>query len=1278
MKKQLVLNVFLLFCSFFATFEGIGQTLPGTYKTSWVGNTFGEGLACDRTCGRWVQNDVLAATISPTGTIYTNSEWDEGGRQAGIYTYNNVIGNLSTGEYIPNVGKVGKEYSAKGFAVAVNTNNAFATMGGSIYKYNLNGSGGVSFATCKAYGLSANSSVLAASDNESNLVRLYNTSGGQIRQWSVTKPGAIAVAPNGDIWVVTCTGRGGDVDKKYWTFNQGGITKIQHYSSTGSFINEISDPQGTNSWLPTSLAFHSDGRLMIGDAGMRSQILLYNVSGTPTLNATFGDYGGIGSGTPGQATPKKFWGITGVGCTSDGKIMVAMYERGSAIRTFDANGNMIGALYGLHFADNMDVDPASDGTELYGINERISLDLSKSAGAEWSLTGITYHKNAYPTDPRGTRNVLDMASTFMRRVNGNLIMYATGMYAGTLDIYKFQNDLAIFCQTISLGTSAYEPDTDGNIWYVANNTIKKIPLTGFSAGTPTFGASQDIAPNPGGISTIERIYYNKAKDEMYFTGETPAGDWGVIGAKIAKYTNWSTSRTLAWKRDLPYGPGTPGTNRQKAISFTDDYFFTVGVVVRCLVNVFRTSDGLKAGEMIPGPEVNGLDATGWVDIPYGIRSFKRSTGEYLVLVEEDGYGKTLMFRWSPSGCTASIPFVPSNLSASSISASQINLTWSDTSGNEDGFRVERKTGSGGTYSEIATVGSNITSYSNIGLAASTQYYYRVRSYNCAGSSNYTAEANATTQASGGSAVKLTGTQFDNITPYSAGTDGDKGFDSNTNSFVDAASASGAYTGLDFGSTKSITSIKYYPRANWAARMNGGKFQGSSDGVNYTDVYTISTTPSYSWTTISVSGSFRYMRYLSAANGYCNVAEIEFWGDSGTTIGVTGVSMNPTTANVVAGATQQLTATVSPANATNKNVSWTSGATSVATVNASGLVTAVSAGTAVITVTTQDGNFSATCSITVTAANVTVTGVTVSPTAASLAIGGTQLLTATVAPSNATNKNVTWSSNATGVATVNSSGMVTAVAPGTAIITVTTVDQAKTATATITVQSPCTDSKLTGAQADNIDPNMAGSDGNIAFDGNTSTFVDAKAASGAYTQLDFGTAKNIKSIKFYPRASWAARMNGGKFQGSNDGTSFTDVYTITTTPAYAWNTVNINVSYRYMRYLSPSNGYCNVAEIEYWGGCAVSGASASDVIVVDEPSTEIAVYPNPADNGTFTIILPFKGESVVRVYSLSGVLVYEETSSDDVHEIPLQTLSQGWYIIRITHAGRTFSEKVFLK
>ncbi|HEY4271533.1 MAG TPA: fibronectin type III domain-containing protein, partial [Candidatus Udaeobacter sp.] len=87
---------------------------------------------------------------------------------------------------------------------------------------------------------------------------------------------------------------------------------------------------------------------------------------------------------------------------------------------------------------------------------------------------------------------------------------------------------------------------------------------------------------------------------------------------------------------------------------------------------------------------------------------------------------------------------PTALTATTVSSSQINLTWTDNSSSETGFKIERSPVNDLYFTQIATVGANVTTFTDSGLAESTKYYYRVRAYNAMANSTYTSEKNATT------------------------------------------------------------------------------------------------------------------------------------------------------------------------------------------------------------------------------------------------------------------------------------------------------------------------------------------------------------------------------------------------------------------------------------------------------------------------------------------------------------------------------------------------------
>lgn len=145
---------------------------------------------------------------------------------------------------------------------------------------------------------------------------------------------------------------------------------------------------------------------------------------------------------------------------------------------------------------------------------------------------------------------------------------------------------------------------------------------------------------------------------------------------------------------------------------------------------------------------------------------------------------------------------------------------------------------------------------------------------------------------------------------------------------------------------------------------------------------------------------------------------------------------------------QLTASVSPDNASNKDVVWSTSDEKVASVNDSGLVEAVGNGTATITVTTVDGNYKDECSVSV---SISVTDVKISPNSLTLMVGETHALTAIVEPEMAFDKSVSWESSYPAIAAVDHNGVVEAKEEGSATITVKTRDGGKRADCSVLVK-----------------------------------------------------------------------------------------------------------------------------------------------------------------------------------------------------------------------------------
>ncbi len=327
------------------------------------------------------------------------------------------------------------------------------------------------------------------------------------------------------------------------------------------------------------------------------------------------------------------------------------------------------------------------------------------------------------------------------------------------------------------------------------------------------------------------------------------------------------------------------------------------------------------------------------------------------------------------------------------------------------------------------------------------------------------------------------------------------------------------------------------------------------------------------------------------------------------VDVTGVTLDKNTMTLaLVNGSGTLTATVAPANATNKDVTWASSNTSVATVDANGNVTAVGEGTTTITVTTADGGKTASCEVTVSAAQtaVAVTGVTLNKTTLTLTVGSSETLTATVAPANATNQAVAWSSGAPAIATVDANGKVTAVTEGRVTITVTTGDGGKTATCEVTVTAAPAPGGLT-----------------IAFNANGGTVAPATATTGANGKL---TSLPTPTRSGYTFDGWFTAATGG--DAVNTNTVFTQNTTI-----YAHWTAN-----------SGSGGSGGGG-----GGGSGGGGSSSSTVKVPVSGDDNSVQVSASVSGTTATV---GGLDTKQLDTVAG-----DSSKDSMVEVDLTGLKQ---------------------
>ena len=613
------------------------------YTTGWIANT--HGTATTR-----VGNVARSMWVAPEGVIYTASMWDEG--EGGIAIYQNG----------QNIGSIGAHAEFQGGAITGNSTSLFAALqfnttygSGKVGRYNRTSRTRDLLITVSATtterladvitGLATSGSLLYASDFPGNRVRVFTTSGVWLRDISVEGPGALAVDAGGNIWVA-----------------QQSMGAVIQFSPTGERENTIQLPVKAQ---PSSLYFDSfSGQLWIGDEGPDMNIKIYDVSGAPYAAGTFGVQGGFlntVTGIKGQVGDRRFTRVTGIGRDSARNLYVLNNPWGGSwdlgrnggtdIHAYDGTGILRWQLQSVNFEGNAAPDPATDGAIFYGGMNIYSGTLGGTFIAN-TIDPITY-----PSDPRINLADHERGEHFaqLASVGGHRILVAASQNPDTFYFFHFSpasGYIAIPDSTLpgtSFGTAekvrnGFCLDSKGDIWAGLDktNVITHYPLTGFDTnGKPLWGAAITM-PIPSTISQLTRIIYLPESDTMILSqGATGSTDWTAVGSRVEVYHGWRAGNRSAPNPVINIAGANP-----KSIVAAGNYLFVGYVHTVPNIDAFNLTTG-KLDTTFVNSNPNAVDVGNDEDSMYGLRAYRRSTGQYEITKDNYNDSSIVVYRWTP-------------------------------------------------------------------------------------------------------------------------------------------------------------------------------------------------------------------------------------------------------------------------------------------------------------------------------------------------------------------------------------------------------------------------------------------------------------------------------------------------------------------------------------------------------------------------------------------------------------------------------------------------------
>ena len=404
--------------------------------------------------------------------------------------------------------------------------------------------------------------------------------------------------------------------------------------------------------------------LWIGDAGPDQNEKTYDTR-TFTLVSTFGVKGGYldtTTGTKGQVGSLRFTRIDGMCKDAAGNLYILCQPWGGSwdhgrtggtdLYAYSPTGKLLYNLRALNFEAIAAPDPATDATTFYS-GENI---YSGTGSADWNFVANTVDPFTYPSDPRldVTYRGRGLHFGMVANVNGNRILAATDQDPDNFSMYHFNPTVSgyiaipdgwvttIFNVTPHI-RHGFALDSQGGVWAGLDKTttITYWPLTGFASdGTPSWGAPQTW-PAPSTLGVMGRIIYLPESDTLILadiiTGST---DWTSLGTRVEVYHGWKAGNTTN-----PVVINLTSTN-PKSITAAGNYLFVGYVHTVPNIDAFNLTTGMLDNTFV-NSNPNNVYVGNDVDSMYGLRSYLRSTGEYVVMKDDYNGSSIVVYRWTP-------------------------------------------------------------------------------------------------------------------------------------------------------------------------------------------------------------------------------------------------------------------------------------------------------------------------------------------------------------------------------------------------------------------------------------------------------------------------------------------------------------------------------------------------------------------------------------------------------------------------------------------------------